>query len=279
MAMNLTVVCFSKDRPLQLRAYLESLMYYSGIPQNAITVLYKECPPILYDRLITMFPDVTWVKEADFRADLRAVVDAANDHILWGCDDVVYIGEWDPIKCMEMFEFHPEVFAVGLRGGFNLPDDRVHDPALLKEWGLFDTWQQPWETGSSLYRKSDVVGVLDTTVNPDFFIDGVRTELKGTTVGTAALNPNYLEALGCRNIGFWLTNDRKHLAHYEFSRTLCFAVNVVQFEFKNAYGPIPCTLPGALYEAFLEGKSLNWKRLHNYRHFRFDIESEQFVVE
>jgi hypothetical protein len=277
--MNLTVLCFSKDRPLQLKAYLESLMYYSGISQTDITVLYKETAPILYDLLIAQFPSVVWWKETDFRADLRKIVDGARDYMVLGCDDVVYLDNWSPERCIEMLTVHPEVVAVGLRLGMNVMDDGAWGTELLKPWGLLDTWQQAWETGSSLLRKVDIVNLLAVKPNPEFKIDYKPVTLQGDTIGTAALTPNFLEALGHRNQAAWLSDDRHHLASYPYSRAIAFSVNIVQNEFNNQWDSSQKTRPGQLYQSFLGGKALNWKRLHQWRAMQVHVGSKEFVVE
>jgi hypothetical protein len=277
--MNITVLCFSKDRPLQLQAYLESLMHYSGIPQSCITVLYKETAPILYDKLIADFPGVVWWKETDFRADLRKIVGGAREYILLGCDDVVYLEEWQPEHCMDMFVAHPEVVAVGLRIGRNVMDVGKWDCRLLEQWGLLDTWQQAWETGSSLYRKADVLNLLAVKPNQDFKIDYKPVTLQGDTIATAALTPNFLEAMGHRNQSAWLSDDRHHLACYPYSRAVAFSVNLVQSEFVNQWDGSKRTRPEQLHQEYLAGRRLNWKRLYRWRMNQVHVGAKEFVVE
>jgi len=277
--MNLTVLCFSKDRPLQLHAYLESLIHYSGIPQADITVLYKETAPILYDQLIAAFPCVTWWKETDFRADLCKIVAGARDYILLGCDDVVYLEEWEPEHCMDMLIAHQEVVAVGLRVGRNMLIPDTWDDVLLKTWGFLDTWQQAWETGSSLYRKADVLNVLAVKPNPDFRVDCKPVVLQGDTIGTAALTPNFLESLGHRNQAAWLADDRHHLACYQYSRAVAFSVNLVQAEFNNQWDSRSRTRPEQLHQEYLAGRRLNWKRLYQWRMNQVHVGAKEFWLE
>ncbi len=274
--MNLTVLCFSKDRPLQLWAYIESLAHYSGIPLPCFTILYKETPPILYDQLVAKFPGVNWWRETDFRADLRKIVEGARDYIVMGCDDVVYLEEWQPEQCMDMFAAHPEVASVGLRLGMNVMDAGKWGTELLKPWGLFDTWQQCWETGSSMFRKTDVLNLLAVKPNPEFKIDYKPVTLQGDTIGTAALTPNYLEALGHRNQAAWCSDDRHHIACYPYSRAIAFSVNLVQKEFANQWDASRHTYPAELHTQFLAGRRLDWQRLYRWRCNQVHVGAKEF---
>lgn len=274
--MNLTALVFSKDRPLQLHAFLESLIFYTQIPQADITVLVKETPPIVYDITRKAFPDVNWWAETEFRIDLRKIVDGAREHILFGCDDVVWLDYWQPEKCMEMFAAHPEVIGVGLRLGMNVMDAGKWGTELLKPWGMLDTWQQAWETGSSMYRKADILNLLTVKPNPEFKIDYKSVTLQGDTIGTAALTPNFLEALGHRNQAAWCSDDRHHLACYPYSRAIAFSVNLVQKEFANQWDASKHTRPIELYTEFLSGRRMDWRRLYQWRCNQVHVGAKEF---
>ncbi len=55
-----SIIVFSKDRPMQLHGYLESLLYFSDAQESDITVLYFEVNGIDYSRVIKAFPSVNW---------------------------------------------------------------------------------------------------------------------------------------------------------------------------------------------------------------------------
>jgi hypothetical protein len=69
----LSVIVFSKNRPLQLQAYLESLLYYSGVEDGSIYVLYKETGGISYWELIQKYQKVNWIEEVKFFSDLEKI--------------------------------------------------------------------------------------------------------------------------------------------------------------------------------------------------------------
>ena len=54
---KLSIIVFSKDRPLQMQAYLESLAFFTKSVALNITVIYKSNPEISYQGLIDHFKD------------------------------------------------------------------------------------------------------------------------------------------------------------------------------------------------------------------------------
>ena len=86
-----SVIVFSKGRPMQMHAYLESLLKFSDARQEMVTVLYCETEGIRYGKLMQQFPQVTWRKENKFETDLKQIIADAGEYIMFGCDDVVFI--------------------------------------------------------------------------------------------------------------------------------------------------------------------------------------------
>ena len=70
----ISVIVFSKGRPMQLHAYLESLLKFSDIKQEMITVLYCEMKDIRYDKVMNAFPQVHWIIEEKFEQNLKDVI-------------------------------------------------------------------------------------------------------------------------------------------------------------------------------------------------------------
>ncbi|MDE6983840.1 MAG: hypothetical protein K2O99_04795, partial [Lachnospiraceae bacterium] len=68
---QISIIVFSKGRPLQLHAYLESLFRFSDAVQEMVTVLYCETEGIRYEKLMQRYPQVSWVKENKFESDLK----------------------------------------------------------------------------------------------------------------------------------------------------------------------------------------------------------------
>lgn len=176
-----SVIVFSKGRPMQMHAYLESLLKFSDARQEMVTVLYCETEGIRYGKLMQQFPQVTWRKENKFETDLKQIIADAGEYIMFGCDDVVFTRPFSLQKACEYLKAHEAVFGYSMRLGGNikpLPENVSQDETVL-EW-RWDCPQQhynyPWELDCTLYRKEDVVRMT-------------------TEEETAVKNPNFYEAM------------------------------------------------------------------------------------
>ena len=118
----ISVICFSKDRPMQLEAYIESIMHFGGLNAESITVLFAESAGISYDLIRSRFPGVRWVPEKHFQQDLMILIENAEKYVLFGCDDVVFKDYFDINKCIRTLNQNHEVFGFSLRLGANAED-------------------------------------------------------------------------------------------------------------------------------------------------------------
>ena len=80
----ISIIVFSKGRPMQLHAYLESLLRFSDAQQSMITVLYCETEGIRYDKVMKKFPEISWIKESKFETNLKQTISQADDYIMFG---------------------------------------------------------------------------------------------------------------------------------------------------------------------------------------------------
>lgn len=249
----ISTIVFSKGRPLQLFAYIESLIYYSGLSESSISVLYREVAGIPYTDIKSFFPQINWVVEQDFYHDLSNLVDESSEYILWGCDDVFFKSSFEPGICAQALANNDQVLAFSLRLGRNIQP--IQD--LREEYGYFTWdwtasslihtgWTYPWEVSASIYRKADVKQVLQLT-----------TDLN---------NPNLLEGLPATYYfegkgKFW----RKRLACFETSKSITLQINQVQNVYQqNEFEESQETTVEQLYQYFLQGKRLDWKAFENY---------------
>lgn len=286
----MSVICFSKDRPLQLHAYLESIIYCSGIEQADIAVLYKDSDKIPYDLVMGNFPDVVWVKESDFISDLRDMVHNAADIVWWGCDDTVFKSEFDLGYCVDAFE-DPEMFAFMLRQGLNLTDSGPWEDwlVLYSDDGIM-VWDRrvggtgyAWEVQSSLYRKTDVLKLFEQRVTFSDYTCEVASKANGVEYEPdveydfteLVSGPNMLEWLpycGCMN-----TWDATYVAGFDFSKSVSFAVNRVQ-EVMIVTCDVVDTEVETLYDAYVGGKRLDWRSLLGWANTRRHETAERFKL-
>jgi len=173
--MPISVLCFSKDRPLQLEAYLDSLFRMSARPLP-VSVLYTCGPPFhaAYDKLKSRFLEVDFVRETDFKGQVLAYLQQVETPLLmFGCDDVIFKRPWQPREVSKTFQIRQRLLAFSLRLGreitYSHPADRTmsaphfleSDPFLVWRWpaGQVD-WGYPWELDCTVYTVQFVRSML-----------------------------------------------------------------------------------------------------------------------
>jgi tetratricopeptide (TPR) repeat protein len=261
----ISTIIFSKERPLQLFAYIESLLHYSGLPEQSIYVLYRDVPSTPYDALKQAFPKVNWVAEQDFYRDLMAIVAACDDYILWGCDDVFFKSPFDPQVCVQALANHESLLAFSLRLGRNIQPTQplqAQDGYWVWDWTtsplVNSDWTYPWEVSASIYRKGDVAQVLGLTDN-----------LKNPNLLEGLLATYYFETHG----RFW----RKQLACFEISKSITLQINQVQDVYtQNEFDRSQSTTIDQLYQYFLEGRRLDWQAFENCLNPKIHVDSQYF---
>jgi hypothetical protein len=244
----LTVICFSKDRPMQLEAYLESLCFYSGLPQTNLVVLYRETNDISYDSIQNKFSSVVWKRESNFYVDLYTAVESAEDYIMFGCDDVLFKGNFDVNEILELLETRQSVFGFSLRLGANLnflPMLRPFKDFLIWDWksAPAGNWNYPWEVSASVYKKSAVLGILDR-------FPGIS-------------NPNVFESAFAQVVHQEAKNWPPELACFSESKCVTLTINRVQNDFPNEFDSSRNTDQYELFRVYSAGKKLDWSVFYN----------------
>ena len=178
----ISIIVFSKGRPMQLHGYLESLLMFSDASQDMITVLYCETDGIRYEKVMNKFPNVKWIKEQQFERNLKEILDQSNEYIMFGCDDVVFTRKFSLIKACEYLSNNNQVFGFSIRLGENIkpmPENLSKDSEVM-EWkweGCKEAhYNYPWELDCTVYRKDDVMQLTNQREVP-------------------IKNPNYYEAM------------------------------------------------------------------------------------
>ena len=214
-----TVIIFSKDRPMQLHAYLESLIWLSDCEEEQIYVLYREEMPIQYDKVKSYFPHIHWIAETCFSQQLQEIVNKSEEYIMFGCDDVLFVDRFC-FKEMEAYlSNHDEVLGFSLRLGRNihpLPKGIVHEDSFFT-WNWTENsghYGYPWELDCTLYRRKDILEVFR-----EAGIENLKT-------------PNYLESVPEDEPQKYF--KRLRLAgYYERNKAIVITVNRVQETHKN----------------------------------------------
>ncbi len=264
--MMSSIIVFSKDRPMQLHAYIESLLLFSDVKQNDITILYCQMKKIDYSRVISAFPAVRWVKEKDFHIDLVAAINASNDFIMFGCDDVVFTGSFNLEFSKYVLSKNDDIFGFSFRLGNNIqpyPKSILSTSEYLKwNWQTADAlhYNYPWELDCTLYRKADIQKML-----------GEYSSL--------IKSPNYFEGDFAENAIKYIS--RPNLACLnERSKAIVITVNTVQDTHQNGFDSSKKTDIYSLENLYnMQNNKLDIKAISKIRSHAIHVGSEYFILE
>lgn len=168
--MKLTTLIFSKNRGCQLELLLRSLRF--KLKHNNLSVIYTYDPEYkaAYDKVMKLYPDIKFILEKDFR---RQVIDNITDkYLLFLTDDEVMIDTFSE-DCPEFVKFseNEDIVCLNLRMGQNydydfLKDKKVpipeFDQGMWKWQDYRHDWGYPWSVGSHIFRKKDILPILET---------------------------------------------------------------------------------------------------------------------
>lgn len=258
-----TVIVFSKDRPMQLHGYLESVIRASGCREEQIYVLYKEIAPIRYDKVKKCFSQVNWVPEENFDIQLQEIVERADGYIIFGCDDVVFTDEFDLLQMEKYLKENEEVFGFSLRLGQNIKPlpKRIKPEGQICSWVWTNNtghYGYPWELDCTMYRKEDVLDILRQIGN----------------VGS----PNYLESIPEENCAAYIR--RTGMASYTGdSKAMVITVNRVQDTHPNQVDDSKATDVTSLFIQYqYEGRILDLDRLWTCKRQQVHVGSEYLFL-
>lgn len=246
-------IVFSKDRPLQLDALLES---YFGLVENAapLTILYRPSN----DEYRAAYQQIAeynkgrpaqFIEEKSFKNDLLTALNLADSQrIFFLVDDDIFIA---PFDMSEIFEVDLTAYIPSLRLGLSLDYCYpVDQPQPVPP-------HQPWKHGMSSWFWRD--GKLDwgfpMSVDGNIFF---RHEIIRMSAVSDFKAPNsYEEAL---HSFFSLVSDRKGLC-YATPRLMNIPVNKVQTESGNYSGTLSSD---SLLQYWHSGYRIDWATLKEF---------------
>lgn len=247
------VIFFTKDRPLQLYAALESFFRATKCDPVLVTVLGPSFQD--YVRVQNQFPAVVWLlEEGGFDKIYRDYVANLDDNqcLLINVDDQVWLREVDLQKAVEICVGDVEGFS--FRHGHNIPGKRAEE----KYYESYMTWQRRGSEGQWHYPfPTDAMYPVQ-----------IVKQILSSKESFPLRIPNDWENLGVR----WMRARMHSVSNGVYA---CFAkgnqlesaavvtadVNRVQNIYKNPqYGTIDQTAP-ALLKAEKEGYRLKWEKM------------------
>lgn len=251
-------IVFSKNRPLQLDAYLESLYRCLASELIKTYILYKvELFEEEYALLFQKYPQCVVVKEDDFFSNFLSILSDVNTkYVLFGVDDVVYFDSVDFEVIEECFtKFDEDIFGFSLRFGeqsIRDSNDPIGETVIAGQTVYRIDWRQgrtpttryPFELCSTIYPTALVRRVIDSVMNNNpvikklFSPSSALVKAFGTMISARSIlksfgyffNPNTLESWSCR----WCQNHSEQLPGFLYFQNQCASaiqvnmVNVTQ---------------------------------------------------
>ncbi len=230
-APHLTVLAFSKDRPLQLHAMLSSLRSTCRDPERLrVQVIVYASDDATAARYVQVGRELPWaalIPEDGFKETvLRATAGAA--WIAFVVDDALFVRPWSAGEAMAALERVPKAIGLSLRLGrnttscYSMNAPQPVPPVLeVGEGWLACDWTEathdfayPLELSSSIYRAADVRPLLQ---------------------GLEYRNPNQLEAALAGEAPRFAAG-RPALLLPSTSVAFCAPINVVQTTYRNRCG-------------------------------------------
>jgi hypothetical protein len=246
----LEALVFTKNRKMQLQAYLESFGHYcSGV--DRITILSGDEPeyldPMLYE--VGFKGDVIYQRDhgGSFDKALRMYVDELdpNNYVLFGCDDVVYFKEVDLKEIIG--RWHHQSIGFSLRLGTNVGISTADSfgntsKVMLSRWVSGPShYGYPFELMATMYKADLVKRVVESNPN-EFRI------------------PNDLESHGYHHC---FKNEQKTPFLNMYLSSSCAAamdLNRVQDLYQNKItASNKSYTPEKLNEMYEEGFRIDWK--------------------
>ena len=180
-------IVFTKNRPLQLHAYLESL--YRHFPADAIQtyIIYKvELFDEEYTRLFRKYANCTVIRETDFSSDFSRLLNSIDTkYILFGVDDVVYFDSVDLGLIDQTFnESGEDIFGFSLRfstQNIQKAGDPISQVCIAGQtvysinWthGRTPTTRYPFELCATIYKTQLVKKILKSSRNNNLLLEKI----------------------------------------------------------------------------------------------------------
>lgn len=255
----LRVIVFSKDRPLQVHATLQSLWETCTdrelLDVRVLAYASDDEMARRYGLAASELPFARFVPEQGFKDTLLTTL-RGERHVCFVCDDAVFVRPWSSASALRMLDAIPKAIGVSLRLGLNTtqcysyraPQAVPPSLELIEGWRAFD-WPEgeldfhyPLEVSSSIFRLDDLWSLLDALPYG---------------------NPNQLEEmLAARAEG--LAGRKPALVYPTTSIAFCVPLNLVQATHQNRHADQDAWSAEALGLRFDEGLRVDTSALRGY---------------
>jgi hypothetical protein len=266
---------------MQLEAYIRS--FNAALPEADLTVVHRDSSPEMkdaYSSLAEMFPDVKFVREANFRRHVaRWLASGKTPLVMFGCDDVVFKGRADLSVIAAAFNTSERLFGFSLRLGKEITYSGMRRaparrPVFIREtpyllWNWRETgeadWAYPFELDCTIYSRAmvkEIIKVLDA----DSFSHPNWPGVKSGSWG----HPNRLEGFGSVVAKNCLNYDL--MASFPEAKGSVVTVNRVQDECANfVYGESDALSPAGMLDLWRRGYVMDMEKYAGKKHSSIHI--------
>src|SRR3989339_4784 len=177
----LSIIVFTKNRPLQLHGYLESIYRFFSADFMQVYILYK--PELFseeYESVFQTFADCIVITETNFHKDFMEIFSRIQtDYILFGVDDVVYYNSFEIDVIEKTFEqLGNRLFGFSLRldkrqmtdditagnvKEYSISGDTIYSVDWTK--GKTPNTRYPFELCATIYRTEDLQKLFENVVS------------------------------------------------------------------------------------------------------------------
>lgn len=298
-------IVFTKNRPLQLEGYLDSLYKYFPAELIQTYILYKlELFGEQYEQVFHKFSDCVVIRENDFSTDFFSILNRVDTkYILFGVDDVVYFDAVDPDILDETFDkFSGDIFGFSLRfnqqiiheGNDPVKENKVTGQTVYNiSWpqGQTPTTRYPFELCATIY-KSDLIrkiiknsrknnALCENLCAPNSILVKILSKIirkhKILKIFGYFYNPNTLESWNCR----WAQNNSEQLPGSLYFQKLCASaiqVNMVNTSTKNEWDGTAEHTVESLSKKYREGFRLDIDALSKKKPKQYHCGKECFKL-
>jgi len=284
MEKMISNIVFTKNRPLQFEAYLESL-YKCLNPEIIQTyVIYKvDLFAKEYEEIFEKYADCLVIKEDDFHSDFLKILDRVNSpYVLFGVDDVVYFNSVDfDLIDRTFLEHGSDIFGFSLRFGndsISKTGDFISGISVAGQEVYSVNWTQgqtrdtryPFELCATIYPAPLVKKIINGVMNGNplskklFSPNSFLIKLLGKVISTRSVlksfgyffSPNTLESWNCR----WCQNHSDEMPSQLFFQKQCaiaIQINMVNTSSANASDDVGGYTTSDLNESYQQGYRLD----------------------
>ncbi len=262
MSELISNIVFTKNRPLQLDAYMESLYKYFPADLVKTYIIYKEeLFSEQYNMLFRKYNKCVVIRESDFYSDFMNVLNQVNTkYILFGIDDVVFYDSVNFDLINKTFDEQGDnIFGFTLRfspESLKGSGDVIENISSTGEKVFRINWKEgktahtryPFELCCTFYKTELVKRIIYSQMN----LNPIVMKMFGTTSVLMKLlaktkmrtkilkrfgfiySPNKLESWPCR----WSQKNKTQMPDYIYFQKLCASaiqVNMVNTSTENAH--------------------------------------------